>query len=136
MSENPNTILLKHLQIEMYTELQERLRLQKNLCTQYRYVYLPIAPPTHAGVDSLNRRSSYFEIIGLFGPEILAVVVTRCDRRDRQLSVEAEKAVIAHGGNRDHERSNVDARLKTRLELQMILCAEYRYVHHQLQLWS
>lgn len=59
-----------------------------------------------------------------------AIVVNRCNRRDTRLAAEADKAIAAHAADEDE----ADIRLKTLLELQTILCTEYRYACHQLWL--
>jgi len=56
------------------------------------------------------------------------IVANHCNQRDTQLAAEAEEAAIAHvGGN--YEGGEVKE-LEIQLELQTILCEEYRYVPH------
>jgi len=120
---------LEKLQTDMTTELEERLVVRKDLRIQYQYVCLLTTPQNHVGVDRPNRRRSYFNVIHHFGPEIRAVIVSRCNRRDRQLSVATQRAIFAHAASGGPEGRKVK-RLKTQLELQTVLCAEYRYVRN------
>lgn len=70
-----------------------------------------------------HQRDSYFEVIDLFGPTIYTLVTSRHRQRDMQLVAEAENAIDIHlaGGTPE---PNVE--LKTLLELQTVLCTEYR----------
>jgi len=52
-----------------------------------------------------------------------AIVVNRCNQRDVRLAAEANQAIAAHVANGGYV---VHVGLKTQLELQTILCVEYR----------
>ena len=82
--------------------------------------------PGRSNANHSYQSDSYFGVISLFGTTIFTIVVNRCNQRDTQLAAEAEEA--AEG---DNEGGGVNRRLKIDLELQTILCAEYRYVRHQ-----
>ena len=73
-------------------------------------------------------RHSFFEAISLFVPGMQAAVVDRYRKRDARLVEEAENAVNAYVTNRGPGESETRAWLNTELELQRILCMEYRYV--------
>jgi len=60
-----------------------------------------------------------------------AIVVNRCNQCDAKLAAEAQSVVDAHTAGRDYGGSEANIRLKTLLELQTILCTEYRYAHRQ-----
>jgi len=62
-----------------------------------------------------------------------ATVVNRCNQRDAQLAAEAQEIVNTHTTDGDYEGSEANVRLKVLLELQTVLCTEYRYAHHQPQ---
>ena len=61
------------------------------------------------------------------------LIVDRCNQRDMRLAIEAQRAVISTVVNGGHGGSR---RLNTLLELQTVLCTEYRYVHSLLtRIW-
>jgi len=64
------------------------------------------------------------------------IVVNHCNQRDAKLAAEAQKAIDAHTADEDHGGKKVNIRLKTLLELQTILCTEYRYANCQLRFQS
>jgi len=57
-----------------------------------------------------------------------AAVVDRNRQRDARLVEEVKKAVDAHMANRGPGAGDTHVQLNTELELQTILCMEYRYV--------
>jgi len=59
---------------------------------------------------------------------MLAAVVNRNIQRDIRLTTEAEKAIDAYMADRGPGASETSVSLSTLLELQTILCTEYRYV--------
>ena len=73
-------------------------------------------------------RNSYLEIISLFGPTVLTIVMNHHHTRDARLTLEANGAIAARATGGDSGGNNVYVTLKTQLELQTILCTEYRYV--------
>ena len=61
------------------------------------------------------------------------LIVDRCNQRDMRLAIEAQRAVISTVANGGHGGSR---RLNTLLELQTVLCTEYRYVRSSLtRIW-
>ena len=58
---------------------------------------------------------------------MLMIVVNRCNQRDARLVAESQEAIV-HVTDGDHEESGINARLRILLELETILCMEYRYV--------
>ena len=78
-----------------------------------------------------NYRRSFFGVIRLFGPTILAVVMARHRERDTRLHNEADRVIDACIADLEAPISNRRKsliRLKTKIELQTTLCTEYRYV--------
>lgn len=65
-------------------------------------------------------------VVRLFGPMIHALVVNRLQQRDSRLAAEATKVVYGYVADGAPEATVVYVRLKTLLELQTILCTEYR----------
>jgi hypothetical protein len=56
------------------------------------------------------------------------MAVMNChNQHNVQLAAEADKAIVAHMGDRGPRASEVSVRLSMLLELQTILCMEYRY---------
>ena len=56
------------------------------------------------------------------------VITTRHVQRDMRLIAEADRVANAVGGGGSHGTGVAHMRLSTQLELQTILCTEYRYV--------
>ena len=107
---------------------------------------VPVHLPTVFHIDALiidvNHRRSFFGVIGLFGPEILAVVMARHCERDRRLRVEVNRVIEAHIADSSEGPSSDNGymiQLKTKLELETALYMEYRYVRSMITetgLWS
>ena len=109
-------------------ELVEELALWHRLCMEYRLAHsLTASVQMSLDIEPSHSRSSFFGVIRLFGPTIFAAVVNRHNQRDIQLAAEADKAIVAHMNDRGPGASEVSVRLSTLLELQTILCTEYRY---------
>ena len=77
-------------------------------------------------IESQHWRTSYFDVIQLFGPTIFVAVVNHNHQRDARLVAEARDAIAARIADGDPRTDATYIRLKTRLELQTILCEEYR----------
>lgn len=116
---------MESIQIGILADLEERLRLRGNLRRQYQCVCSLATCPAQTTANFSDRRNSYLDVVSLFGPTILAIILNRCNQRDTQLAAEAEEAIIAQeDGN--YEGGETQRGLKIHLELQTILCAEYR----------
>ena len=78
-------------------------------------------------IESYHYRDSFFEVLSFFGPTIFGVVVNRHHQRDVQLTAEARRVIAARTSNMGPGARKDYIRFKTRLELQTLLCTEYRY---------
>ena len=111
---------------DIVTELMDMLEVRRDLRREYRYVH---SIDCGCGFDAQpsRLRNSCLELIHLFGPTIFALVVHRCQQRDARLVAEAAEAVGSHMMVDGTPRTNAAyAGLKTQLELETILCTEYR----------
>lgn len=72
-------------------------------------------------------RTSFFGVVWFFGPLVYRLIVNRHGQRDLRLVTEARK-VIAESRANNSGPSRTEIVLKMHLELQTILCTEYRYV--------
>jgi hypothetical protein len=78
-----------------------------------------------------SHRKSLFEVTSLFGPTIHAIIANHHVHRDIRLIAEADTVTAASVANQGHGVSMAHVRLVVQLELQTILCEEYRYICHQ-----
>lgn len=128
MFENPNLMPSKrteHPRIKTVAELTENLQRRKKLRMEYQYVHLSII--TSMLTPNLYSRKSFFDIARLFGPTMHTVITNRHRERDIRLTAEADKAVVARMANRGSGTSDDRIELNIQLELQTLLCTEYRY---------
>jgi hypothetical protein len=71
-------------------------------------------------------RTSFFTIINLFGPTIFVVTANHYGRRDLLLTVAADEAIVARIAEKGPQANEDYIRVKIQLELQTVLCTEYR----------
>jgi len=122
-----NTPTFKFLPRTLEGDLKDRTRLRK----EYEYVFF--YDSYNPGVKSPHRRLSYIRIIHLFGPTISTLVGVHHLNRDLRLAEEAKKAIDRYAASGAPESSVAYVGLKIWLEVETILCTEYRYVdHHQI----
>ena len=76
----------------------------------------------------LHPRASFFGVASLFGPLVFTFIVNRQMRRDIQLTAEAELVVAESTAGMGPGANQAEVVLRIHLELQTILCTEYRYV--------
>ena len=108
------------------TELMNMLEVRRDLRRQYRYVQTINCSCTFETQPSCLRNSC-FEVIHLFGPTIFALVVSHYQQRDAQLAAGAAEAIGTHMMVDGTPTTNmIYVGLKTQLELETILCMEYR----------
>lgn len=112
-------------------KLTEDLELRKVRCAEYQWVSYNFSLFQHQHVYLISR-ASFFEVLWLFGPLVCMIIVDRCSKRDQRLIMEAEAVIAKSVADKDQE-SKTEIVLKTHLELQTVLCTEYRYVCFELR---
>ena len=77
-------------------------------------------------IESSHYRGLFLEVLGLFSPTIFGVIAGHHFQRDVQLANEAIRTIAACTSNMGPGARKDYIRLKMRLELQTVLCTEYR----------
>lgn len=112
-------------------DLAKQLELRRKLAEEYRCARSSTAFVScgfDVDVEPSHSRRSFFEVIGLFGPVIHSTVANRHAQRDAQLITEANRVIVANIGGRGPGVDNTRILLSIQLELQTLLCTEYRCV--------
>ena len=79
-------------------------------------------------VEPSDFRNSFFDVVNLFRLTASAAIVNHYRQRDTWLAAEAQNVIAAHGASTSYAEHKMHIRLTILLELEMILCMEYRYV--------
>ena len=79
-------------------------------------------------------RKSFANVVSLLGPVIPTLIANRHSERKRRLVAAAKDAFVEYMLERGPWADETYARLSVQLELQTVLCAEYRYVDQELVL--
>jgi hypothetical protein len=79
-------------------------------------------------INHLYSRESLFEVVGLFGPLVYTLVADRHRQLDTRLTAEVESIIAASMADRGPGACQINFALGVQLELQTILCTEYRYI--------
>ena len=79
-------------------------------------------------VEPSDFRNSFFDVVNLFRLTASAAIVNRYRQRDTRLAAEAQNVIAAHGASTSYAEHKMRIRLTILLELETILCTEYRYV--------
>jgi hypothetical protein len=129
-----SSLLSSHVfQPEFEAHNEDRMSSSQNSCRTHRRYTAPKEPsfgvPVCSYIDfNLDAgpqypRNSFYAITRLFGPTMHTVFMIRRRERARHLAAEAKKATIARMADRGPDPR---IELSIQLELQTLLCMEYR----------
>ncbi len=79
-------------------------------------------------MSSVSPRASFYEVISFFSDDVYTMVVDWQRDRDIGLKEEAEATISDQIMERGSIEDEVEIKLTVYLELETILCEEYRYV--------
>ena len=110
--------------VDLKIDLADQLKRRRLLRLEYQYVQ--VLAHLAVGIYARYTRRSFSDIVSFFGHPISLFIMNKCRRRKTQLSSEADRVALERTTESGPDVDEDYVYLKTHLELETILCTEYR----------